>query len=202
MVRKLRVAVFISGSGTNLQSLIDSCEREDFPARIVLVVSSSRDAYGLERAAKAGISGEVIRQKDFPSEEDFSSALLTRLRSERVQLICLAGYLKLIPARVVAAYRDRILNIHPALLPKYGGKGMYGMSVHRAVIESGDEYSGPTVHVVDEIYDNGRIVLQARVPVEPGETPESLQKKVLAKEHETYPAALRMVAEEILKGER
>jgi len=202
MDRKLRVAVFVSGSGSNLQSLIDASAAEDYPAEIVLVISSSKRAYGLERAAAAGIEGSAIRRKDFDTGGAFSDALLEALRSQNADIVCLAGYLKLIPSKIVGVYRNRILNIHPALLPKFGGKGMYGMNVHRAVIESGERTSGPTVHIVDEIYDNGQIVMQEEVAIEPGETPASLQKKVLAKEHQIYPVALRRVAEEILKCER
>jgi phosphoribosylglycinamide formyltransferase-1 len=201
MTRKVRVAVFVSGSGTNLQSLIDNCADELFPAEIVCVVSSKMKAYGLERARQHSIAAHCLRQKDFDNDELFGQAMLDLLHKHRIEMICLAGYLKLIPGRVVEKFRGRILNIHPALLPRFGGDGMYGMRVHEAVIASGETESGPTVHLVDEIYDNGDIVMQAKVPVMPDDTPESLQKRVLEAEHELYPLALKQLAENIISEE-
>ncbi len=201
MTRKVRVAVFVSGSGTNLQSLIDNCADELFPAEIVCVVSSKMKAYGLERARQHSIAAHCLRQKDFDNDELFGQAMLDLLHKHRIEMICLAGYLKLIPGRVVEKFRGRILNIHPALLPRFGGDGMYGMRVHEAVIASGETESGPTVHLVDEIYDNGDIVMQAKVPVMPDDTPESLQKRVLEAEHELYPLALKHLSERIISEE-
>lgn len=199
MTKKVRVAVFISGSGTNLQSLVDSCEKDDgFPAEIALVVSSSKKAYGLKRAHRHGIPAVVIRKKDFSSEREYADEMLRTLKEHGIQLICLAGYLKLIPSNIVRHFENRILNIHPALLPKFGGKGMYGMRVHEAVIAAGESESGPTVHLVDEIYDHGKIYLQRKVPVLSDDTPEMLQKRVLEVEHELYPEALRQMALEIM----
>jgi phosphoribosylglycinamide formyltransferase-1 len=200
MARRLRVAVFISGSGTNLQSLIDSCADAEYPAEIALVVSSSKKAYGLERARKGEIPASTIRRKDFGSQDEFVEAMLGTLQNHRIDAICLAGYLKLVPSEIVRRFRGRILNIHPALLPKYGGKGMYGMRVHEAVLASGDSESGPTVHLVDEIYDHGKIYMQRKVPVLPGDTPEELQKRVLEVEHELYPEALRKLALEVVSA--
>ncbi len=202
MKAKLNVAVLISGGGTNLQSLIDSAGDPDYPARIAVVVSSSKKAYGLTRAENAGIPGLVIRKKDFDSREEYTTRLLDVLKEHNTDVICLAGYLKLIPPEVVKAYRDRILNIHPALLPKFGGKGMYGLRVHQAVLEAGEKVSGPTVHIVDEIYDNGEILAQREVPVIPGEDPESLQKRVLEQEHRVYPEVLGRICEEIQSDKR
>lgn len=202
MEAKLNVAVFISGGGTNLQSLIDAAADPDYPARIAVVISSSKKAYGLTRAENAGIPGVVLRKKDFESEDAYTVRLLEVLKEHDTDVICLAGYLKLIPPEVVRAYRNRILNIHPALLPKFGGKGMYGLRVHQAVLEAGETVSGPTVHVVDEIYDNGEILAQREVSVIPGEEPESLQKRVLEQEHKVYPEVLRRVCEEIQSGKR
>jgi phosphoribosylglycinamide formyltransferase-1 len=193
--------VFISGGGTNLQSLIDSCADEDFPAEIAFVMSSNEDAYGLERARKHSIPSGVIKRKDFDSSEAFSDAILDDLRMHKIDIICLAGYMKLLPPKVVSTYRNFILNIHPALLPKFGGKGMYGMRVHKAVIAAGEAESGPTAHLVDEIYDHGEIVTQKRVPVLPDDTPEDLQKRVLAAEHELYPEAVRILAMKIISKE-
>lgn len=201
MNRKVRVAVFISGGGTNLQSLIDACSMEDYPAEIVLVVSSSKTAYGLERAKSHSIPTAVIRKKDHPSSDEYAEALLKTVNKHNAELICLAGYLKLIPSNVVTSFRGRILNIHPALLPKFGGKGMYGIRVHEAVIAAGESESGPTIHFVDEVYDHGSIFMQRKVPVLQGDTPEVLQKRVLAEEHKIYPDALRRVAEKIISEE-
>ncbi len=201
MIRKVRVAVFVSGSGTNLQSLIDNCADELFPAEIVCVVSSKMKAYGLERARQHSITAVCLRRKDFDTDDRFVQAMLDFLHEHRIEMICLAGYLKLIPGRVVERFRGRILNIHPALLPRFGGDGMYGMRVHEAVLASGETESGPTVHLVDEIYDHGNIVMQAKVPVMPDDTPESLQKRVLEAEHELYPLALKQFAEKIISEE-
>jgi phosphoribosylglycinamide formyltransferase-1 len=192
--RRVRVAVLISGGGTNLQSLIDSATSPDYPAEIALVISSSKTAFGLERARRHGVSSITLRQRDFDSEQDFANGMLAVLDQHRIDLICLAGYLKLVPDATVKRYRDRILNIHPALLPKFGGQGMYGMHVHEAVIASHESESGATVHFVDEVYDNGRILLQKKVPVLPDDTPDTLQQRVLQVEHELYPEALAKAA--------
>jgi phosphoribosylglycinamide formyltransferase-1 len=185
-----RLTVFISGSGSNLQALMDASKRGELAAEVVLVVSSSAKAYGLERAAKEGIETFVYNPKSFATPAAAEHDLANRLAESRTDFIALAGYLKMVPNNVVRAYRGRIVNIHPALLPKYGGKGMYGHFVHEAVIASGDKESGPTVHIVDEIYDNGRILEQTRVPVYPCDSPDTLAARVLAEEHKLYPRVL------------
>jgi len=172
MDSKARIAVFISGGGTNLQSLIDASQQGRLSGDIVLVVSSKGNAYGLERAKNAGIDTFVYKLKNYAGSEEAEKDLLEMLEEYGVEFIALAGYLKLIPVSVIKKYRDRITNIHPALLPKYGGKGMYGRHVHEAVLASGDKESGATVHLVDEIYDNGRILVQEKVPVLPGDDPD------------------------------
>ncbi|MBD3403663.1 phosphoribosylglycinamide formyltransferase, partial [candidate division GN15 bacterium] len=164
---------------------------------IVWVVSSTKKAYGLTRAEQAGIETWVFRPKTYESEQSAAGDLLDRLQKRRVNYVALAGYLKLLPAAVVRGYRNRIVNIHPALLPKYGGKGMYGKHVHEAVLASGDSESGPTVHLVDEIYDNGKILEQARVPVKSDDTVDSLAARVLEAEHKLYPKVL----DKLIKGE-
>jgi phosphoribosylglycinamide formyltransferase-1 len=185
-----KLAVFISGGGTNLQALIDAIKAGKLSARIVLAVSSRSDAYGLERARAENIDTFVFRMKDFSTPEEGTRHLLELLAKYGVDYIALAGYLKMVPIEVIKAYKNRITNIHPALLPKYGGKGMYGHFVHEAVLASGDTESGATVHLVDEIYDHGRILLQGRVPVYPGDTPDMLAERILKVEHEIYPRAL------------
>lgn len=190
----LSITVFASGGGTNLQSLIDASEKGVFNGRISAVISNNSKAYALERARNAGIATYHISGKKFPERERFVIEILRTLENHKVNLIVLAGYMKLLPVEVVRKYRNRILNIHPALLPKYGGKGMYGMNVHRAVIESGDRISGATVHFVDEIFDHGVILIQRTVPVAPDNDPESLAAKVLKVEHKILPAAVSMFA--------
>ncbi len=187
---KTKLAVFISGGGTGLQSIIDASGRGDLSAEVAWVVSSSSKAFGLQRAAKAGIESFVFRLKKYPSREEAADDLLKKLKERNVEYIALAGYLKLLPTGVVAAYPKRILNIHPGLLPDYGGKGMYGHHVHEAVLAAGDKESGPTVHLVDEIYDHGKILAQVRVPVLENDTPETLAQRVLLEEHKLYPAVI------------
>jgi phosphoribosylglycinamide formyltransferase-1 len=201
MARRVRIAVLVSGGGTNLQSLIDASGASDYPAEIVLVLSSSKKAYGLERAKNHSIPAVCLRRKDFKSDEAYARAMISVLDEHSVEMICLAGYMKLLPASVVGRYRNRILNIHPALLPKFGGKGMYGMNVHQAVIDAGESESGATVHLVDEIYDNGKILDQIRVPVLKEDSPEDLQKRVLEQEHILYPRVVSSVAMKIITGE-
>jgi phosphoribosylglycinamide formyltransferase-1 len=182
-----RVAVCVSGGGSNLQALLDRLQGEE-PARVVLVLSNRADAGGLERARRAGIPAEVLAD---PAD---ASEWITRLGRRDVDLVVLAGYLKLVPPGVVQKYTGRIINVHPALLPAFGGPGMYGQRVHEAVIASGAAESGPTVHLVDEVYDRGAILAQRRVPVLPGDTPTALAARVLAEEHRLLPDAVLAAA--------
>ncbi len=175
-----RVAVCVSGGGSNLQALLDRLQGAE-PARVVLVLSNRADAGGLERARQAGIPAEVLAD---PSD---ASEWITRLGRRDVDLLVLAGYLKLVPPGVVQKLAGRIVNVHPALLPQFGGPGMYGRRVHEAVLASGAPESGPTVHLVDEVYDRGEILAQRRVPVMPGDTPELLAARVLEAEHRLLP---------------
>lgn len=193
------MAVFASGGGTNLQALMDH-QAADPCWCVGLVVSDRADAGALERAAEAGVPTVTIATPHRTPEE-VSAETLTRLREHEIDLIALAGYLKRIPAEVVAAYRNRILNIHPALLPWFGGPGMYGLRVHRAVLDAGSRLSGVSVHVVDEEYDRGRILAQWPVPVHPGDTPEELAARALKVEHRLYPAVVDHVCEALGRGE-
>ena len=192
-----RVAVFISGGGTNLQSLIDASKSGALSAEIALVVSSRRDAHGLERAARENIESFVFKMKKHALPDKAGEELLARLREREIKFIALAGYLSLLPSNLVRAYRNRIVNIHNALLPKFGGRGMFGHHVHEAVLAAGEKESGPTVHLVDEIYDNGKILDQVNVPVLPDDTPDSLAARVLEQEHMLYPRVLQ----KLIKGE-
>ncbi len=185
-----KLAVFISGSGTNLQALIDAQEKGKLEAEIAVVVSSSPQAGGLTRAENSGISTFVFEEKKYASKPLATKTLLEKLKEHKIEFIANAGYLKLIAAEIIAAYTDKIINIHPALLPKYGGKGMYGIHVHEAVIAAQEKESGVTFHLVDEKYDHGRILKQIKVPVYEDDTPELLQQRILKEEHKHYPIVL------------
>jgi len=183
----MRVAVAVSGRGSNLEALLRALGAEA-PAHVVLVLSNRADAPALDRARDHGVAAEVL------SDPSNGTEWLDRLAQHRVDLLVLAGYLNLVPAAVIARYRDRILNVHPALLPAFGGRGMYGHHVHEAVLASGARESGATVHLVDEVYDRGRILAQARVPVLPGDSAETLGARVLGVEHRLLPAAVLAAA--------
>jgi formyltetrahydrofolate-dependent phosphoribosylglycinamide formyltransferase len=182
----MRIAVAISGRGSNLEALCRALSPGS-PAEIVLVVSD-REAAGLAHARARGIPAQVL--SDFADAEEW----LRLLRESDSELLVLAGYLKLVPAPVIAAYRGRIINTHPSLLPAFGGKGMYGERVHRAVLASGAKETGVTVHLVDEVYDRGEVLAQRRVPVLPGDTPEHLAARVLEAEHQLLPAVVLAAA--------
>ena len=183
----MRVAVAVSGRGSNLEALLHALGPAA-PARVVLVLSDRPDARALERAREHGVPAEVL---SVPAD---AAEWLVRLDRHRTDLVVLAGYLKLVPAPVIARFRDRILNIHPALLPSFGGKGMYGLRVHEAVLASGARESGATVHLVDEAYDRGAVLGQARVPVLHDDTPDRLAARVLEVEHRLLPAAVLAAA--------
>jgi phosphoribosylglycinamide formyltransferase-1 len=183
----MHVAVAVSGRGSNLEALLRALG-PDAPARVALVLSDRSDAPALARAAERSIPTVALRD---PSD---AREWLAVLELHAVDLVVLAGYLKLVPAEVIARYRDRIINIHPALLPAFGGKGMYGRRVHQAVLASGARESGATVHLVDEAYDRGAILGQARVPVLPGDDADTLAARVLEVEHRLLPAAVLAAA--------
>jgi phosphoribosylglycinamide formyltransferase-1 len=188
----LRVAVFASGGGTNLQSLIDASENGKMNAEICAVISNNSQAYALERARIHKIAAYHLSSKTRPDPADFLKALENLLCKHDVNLIVLAGYMKFLPVEIIKRYRDRIINIHPALLPKFGGKGMFGLNVHKAVLESGDKVSGASVHFVDEVYDHGPVLIQRTAPVFDKDTPESLASRVLEVEHRILPEAVSM----------
>jgi len=189
---KLRIAVFASGGGTNLQALLDSAARGDIEGAICAVISNNSGAFALERARNANIAAYHVSFKKYPEHSGFVKALNDIFDNHTINLIALAGYMKLLPVEIIRRYRSRIINIHPALLPKYGGMGMYGINVHKAVLNSGDKVSGATVHFVDEAYDHGPILIQRTVPVEPGDTPEALAARVIEIEHRILPEAVNM----------
>ncbi len=193
------LAVFASGSGTNLQSLLETFGADastDDAAHVALVVSDRSGIGALDRAERAGVPTAVLAPKAFEDRDTFAAALLETLEGHAIEMIALAGYLKLVPEAVVQAFRGRIVNIHPGPLPAFGGPGMYGYGhhVHEAVLESGVRVSGPTIHFVDERYDTGPIIAQWPVPVLADDDPESLAVRVLKHEHRLYPAVVRAVA--------
>ncbi|MBE7464751.1 MAG: phosphoribosylglycinamide formyltransferase [Planctomycetes bacterium] len=190
--KPLRIAVLLSGSGTTLENLLVLSAAHQLPAEIVFVLSSRADAYGLERAKQRGIPTAVVERKRFVLPEEFSDALFEAVRPHRPDLICLAGFLSLL--KIPAEYAGRVLNIHPALLPSFGGKGYYGNRVHEAVLKHGCKVAGCTVHFVDNEYDHGPIVAQRAVAVLEGDDVESLAARVQEAEREVYPEAIRLYA--------
>ena len=191
----LNIAVLVSGGGTNLQALLDSEARGENPnGRITLVVASKPGVYALERAAKAGVEGCVVRRKDYASSEDFDAALLKTLKDHNIDLVVLAGFLSVLGPSVIEAYPRRILNVHPALIPSFCGPGMYGLRPHEAALARGCKVTGATVHFVNEECDGGPILLQKAVDILPGDTPEVLQKRVMEQaEWKLLPKAVAMI---------
>jgi len=195
-MKKLNLAVLASGGGTNLQAIIDAIEKGELSAEIKIVISNNSKAFALERARKHNIQALHLSRKQFATSEEFDDKLLAVLKENQINMILLAGYMKILSPIIIRTYRNRILNIHPALLPHFGGPGMYGIHVHEAVIKSGVKISGVTVHIVDEIYDHGAIVMQKAVEVKDDDTPESLAERVLKVEHQTYKEAIQLFAED------
>lgn len=189
-----KIAVFASGVGTDFQSVIDANERENF-CKIELLVASKQGIGALERAKKHGISVAVFDNKDYDGVEELYAALAELLKARGVDYIVLAGWLKIIPASFVNGFRDRIINIHPSLIPSFCGAGFYGLGVHRAAIDYGVKISGCTVHFVDETPDGGAIIAQTAVKVENGDTPESLQARILTEEHRLLPYCVKKLCE-------
>lgn len=188
-LNKLNLAVFISGRGSNLQSLIDACAAPGFPAQIALVVSNCKDAYGLERAKLAHIPVLVINHKDFKDRETFESEILAAMPGYRIDLICLAGFMRILSPYFIRFWEGRMINIHPSLLPDYKG-----LNTHARVLADQGLESGCTVHYVTADLDDGPKIVQKRVPVLAGDTPDSLAARVLEAEHQAYPEAIRVIA--------
>lgn len=195
----LRLAVLCSGGGTTLQNLIDRSAAGSLPARVVLVVVNNPQAKALERAEKAGVPALVVSRKEAGSLEEFSRRIFAACREHQADLVCLAGFLQLI--QVPDDFLGKVLNIHPALIPAFCGKGYYGHHVHEAVLRYGAKVSGCTVHFADNEYDHGPIVLQRAVPVRDEDTPDSLAARVFEQECEAYPEAIRLFAEGRLRIE-
>ena len=193
----MKIAVFVSGGGTNLQAIIDNTKDGILKdIEIVLVLSSSKDAYALERAANNGIKSVVVSKKDFDSIEAWDEAVAAAVDESGAELIVLAGYLSLMGPKVVSKYSNRIINIHPALIPSFCGAGMYGIRPHQAALAKGVKVSGATVHFVNENYDEGPILLQKAIDVLPNDTPETLQKRIMQEcEWKILPEAIRLIAD-------
>lgn len=192
----LRVGVLVSGGGTNLQAILDAIDSGEVTnAKVEVVISNNPGAYALTRAKNHGILAECLSPKDFSDREEFNRALVAKIDSCHLDLIVLAGFLVKIPAQLIEKYRDRIINIHPSLIPSFCGVGYYGLKVHEAALARGVKLTGATVHMVDEGMDTGRILLQKAVQVKDGDTPEILQKRVMEEaEWKILPQAIHMFA--------
>lgn len=186
-----RVAVLVSGSGSNLQALLDALAPDDGPGRICVVVSNRKGAFGLERAKAAGVPGVYIGRGNWPDPEERNKALLQTLESAKVDWVVLAGYLDILPPEIIQRFKGRILNIHPSLIPAFCGMGYHGIRVHEAAVERGVRVSGATVHFVDEGADTGPILCQESVPVYVGDTAEELQQRILTVEHRLLVRAVK-----------
>ena len=190
----LRIAVLASHGGSNMQAIVDAIEARRLDARVVLVVSNNSDAGAHERARRHGLPWAHLSGQTHADPEALDRAICDALLAAGAEVVVLAGYMKRIGPRTLEAFRGRILNIHPALLPRHGGSGMYGIRPHEAVLAAGDAETGATVHLVTEEYDRGPVLRQRKVPVLPGDTPETLQKRVLVEEHRIYPEVLADLA--------
>lgn len=193
-MKKLKLGFLASHGGSNLQSIIDACKEGRINAQPSVVISNNSNSMALERARNEGIPAFHISQKKYPKPDELDNAIIEVLEQHEVDLVILAGYMKKLGTNVIQRFKGKILNIHPALLPKYGGEGMYGKFVHEAVIKNKEMQSGCTVHIVDEIYDHGRILGQSIVPVFPDDTPETLAERVLEQEHRLYPEIIGKIA--------
>lgn len=197
---KKKLAVFVSGGGTDLQSIIDGVRSGMINAEISVVIASRSDIFALERARANNIPSRVFKKADYPSVEAMYDEIIALLDSLSINLVVLAGYLTILSENIVKAYAGKIINIHPSLIPKHCGMGYYGIRVHRSVVESGDKVSGATVHFVDEGADTGKIIRQETVPVLPDDTPETLAARVLKLEHKILPEVVRDLCAE--KGDK
>ena len=197
----MKCAVFASGGGSNFQTLLDHQKAGDLHVTFAVLVTNNSSAFACERARRHNVPVVHLAPSTFVDEASYTRALMQVLTDSGVELIILAGYMKMIPSAVISAFRNRIVNIHPALLPAFGGKGLYGEHVHQAVLDYGAKITGVTVHFVDEEYDHGAIIRQETVRVEDGDTAETLAKRVLAVEHATYWRAIEALAQGRLRIE-
>lgn len=199
----LKIAVCVSGGGTNLQALIDAIDSHVITdTEITVVISNNKNAYALERAAKAGIEGICVSPKDYQNRDEFNQKFLETLNSYQVDLVVLAGFLVVIPPEMISEYKNRMINIHPSLIPSFCGKGFYGLKVHEGVLDRGVKVTGATVHFVDEGTDTGPIILQKAVLVKENDTPEILQRRVMEEaEWKLLPEAVNLIAHNRIRVE-
>lgn len=190
--RKLKLGVLISGRGSNLQSLIDACRIDGFPAEIKIVISNITDAYGLVRAQNAGIPNRIVSHKDYASKAEFETAIHAILTESDVDLVCLAGFMRILSPTLITPWEGRLINIHPSLLPNHKG-----LHTHERAIEAGDSEAGCSIHHVTAGVDEGDVILQKRVPILNGDTPDTLAARVLEQEHIAYPEAIRIMADKL-----
>ncbi len=190
---QLRICFFASHGGSNMQAIIDAIKANKINAIAALIISNNSSSFALERAKNEGIPAYHLSSKTNP--DDLDDKIIEKMQMHKVNIVVLAGYMKKLNEKIIDFVKGRVLNIHPALLPKFGGRGMYGMNVHKAVIESGEEKSGPTVHLVNSKYDEGRILKQMEVPVLKNDTPDELAARVLEKEHIIYAQTIKEIAE-------
>ena len=190
----MRIAVFLSGRGSNFLSIVNAIKNGKLNAEIVLVASNKAEAKGLEKADDLGYRTKVFNRSEFDDGRKFADCMIEAFDKNSVDYIVLAGYLRKMPPRVIKLYENKIINIHPALLPKFGGKGMYGINVHKKVIEAQEKVTGVTVHFVDDKYDHGEIISQSTIPVLDSDTPDSLAARVLELEHTFYPEVLQFIS--------
>jgi phosphoribosylglycinamide formyltransferase-1 len=198
----IKIGVLISGSGTNLQAIIDNINEGKIKGKIEVVISNRKDAYGLKRAKKMGIETLYVNRKEFNSLEEYNRKILDELYKRKIELVVLAGFLNILSQEFIEEYRGRIINIHPSLIPSFCGKGCYGDNVHKMVLDRGVKLTGVTVHFVDEGTDTGPIILQRAVEVREQDTVETLKERVLKVEHELLPEAIRLYCEGrlVIKG--
>lgn len=190
-----KVAVFAAGHGSNFEQFCLAEQQNDYPAKMALLIANKPEIGAIEIARKYGIEYKVFDSRDFSDEDEYNKQLMEYLQKYSIEYIALAGWLKLIHPTLIEKFKNRIINIHPALLPFFGGKGMYGRHVHQAVWESGMLVSGATVHIVDPVYDHGRIIMQKSVSLNFDDTPLTIAQKVLKIEHDIYPKALKLLIE-------
>jgi phosphoribosylglycinamide formyltransferase-1 len=197
-MKRIRIGVLASGGGTNLQSILDSCERGEIDGEVVVVISNVPEAFALERARKHGIDAFAFPHKNL-TREQHEADIIECLEQHKVDLICLAGYLRVLTPLLINKYAGRLMNTHPALLPSFGGGGMHGLNVHKAVLDYGCKVSGCTIHFVTLDVDGGPIILQKSVPVQENDTPEALKERILKEEHKLFPRAIELFAKGKLK---
>lgn len=200
----LKIGVLISGGGSNLQAIIDNINNGNINGKIELIISNKKDAYGLIRGQEAGIESIFISPKDFANNADYNLKLIKEFKDRDVDIVVLAGYLKILSPEFIKEFKNRVINIHPSLIPSFCGDGFYGERVHKAVIDYGSKITGATVHIVDEGTDTGPIILQDTVVVEDDETVQSLQKKVLEIEHKILVEAVKLYCDDriVIEGRR